>query len=52
MDIARKLGIMVFCGVPAIVGGGIVYALTGGAYEIVFIYEVILLLIFGAFVSR
>ncbi|MFZ7128566.1 MAG: hypothetical protein ACOWWM_20625 [Desulfobacterales bacterium] len=52
MDIARKLGIMIFCGVPVIVGGGIVYTLTGGAYEIVAIYEIILLLIFGAFISR
>ncbi|MGD8252048.1 MAG: hypothetical protein PVH30_09570 [Desulfobacterales bacterium] len=52
MNIARKLGIMVFCGVPAIVGGGIVYALTGGAYEMVFIYQVILLLLFGSFISR
>ena len=52
MSIARKIGIMVFCGVPAIVGGGIVYALTGGSYEVVAVYEVILLLIFGAFVSR
>ena len=32
MDIARKMGIMVFCGVPVIVGGGIVYALSGGSY--------------------
>ncbi len=52
MSIARKIGIMVFCGVPAIVGGGIAYALTGGSYEVVAVYQVILLLVFGAFVSR
>ena len=25
MDVARKLGILVFCAVPAIVGGGVVF---------------------------
>jgi hypothetical protein len=29
MDISRKLGILVFCGVPAIIGGGIVYGMAG-----------------------
>lgn len=28
MDISRKLGIMIFTGVPAIMGGGIVWAAT------------------------
>ena len=52
MDIARKLGIMVFCGVPVIVGGGIVYALSGASYFAVGVYEVLLLFLFGAFVSK
>ncbi len=41
MDITRKLGIWVFCAVPAIVGGGIVYAIFG-SYPPVFIYETLL----------
>jgi hypothetical protein len=52
MDIARKLGIMVFCGVPVIVGGGIVYALSGNSYIAVGIYEILLLILFGAFISK
>ena len=52
MDIARKIGIMVFSGVPVIVGGGIVYALSGGSYLAVGVYEVILLILFGAFISK
>ena len=51
MDVARKLGILVFCAVPAIVGGGIVYSFTESLTSI-FVYEVILLLAAGAFVSR
>jgi hypothetical protein len=51
MDIGRKLGILVFCGVPAIVGGGIVYAVFG-SYVPVFVYEVILLLAAGGFASK
>ena len=52
MDIARKMGIMVFCGVPVSVGGGIVYALSGGSYLAVGIFEMILLFLFGAFISK
>ena len=52
MDIERKMGIMVFCGVPVIVGGGIVYALSGGSYLAVGIFEMILLFLFGAFISK
>jgi hypothetical protein len=51
MDVARKLGILIFCAVPAIVGGGIVY-FTFHSLTALFIYEVILLLGAGAFVSR
>jgi hypothetical protein len=51
MDVARKLGILVFCAVPAVVGGGIVYA-AFGSLPAIFIYEVMLLLGVGAFISR
>ena len=52
MSISRKLGILVFFGVPAIIGGGITYAIFGGNYLPVFIYETILLLIAGVFFSK
>jgi zinc transporter ZupT len=51
MDVARKLGILVFCAVPAIVGGGIVYY-AFGSLTAVAIYQVILIVGAGAFVSR
>jgi hypothetical protein len=51
MEISRKLGILVFCGVPAIVGGGIVYSATH-SYPAVAVFEVILVLVAGAWVSR
>ena len=51
MDISRKLGILVFLGVPAIIGGGIVYAIFGN-YIPVFIYEMLLLFVAGGFVSK
>jgi hypothetical protein len=51
MDIARKLGILVFCAVPAIVGGGIVFAAFHSLTAVLF-YEVILLVGAGAFISK
>lgn len=51
MDISRKLGILVVFGVPAIIGGGIVYA-GYHSYVPVFIYETLLILVAGALVSR
>lgn len=51
MNISRKLGILVFCGVPAIIGGGIVYAIFG-SYTPVTIYELLLLTAAGVFLSR
>jgi zinc transporter ZupT len=51
MDVSRKLGILVFCGVPAIIGGGIVYAVFG-SYIPMWIYQIILLFFAGAFVSK
>jgi len=51
MNISRKLGVLIFCGVPAIVGGGIVYAIFE-SYVPVVIYESLLLLVAGGIVSR
>jgi hypothetical protein len=51
MDIARRMGILVFCGVPAIIGGGIVYAVFGSLAP-VFVYEILLLVLAGAIVSK
>jgi hypothetical protein len=52
MSVSRRLGTLVFFGMPAIVGGGIVYALTHGNYTAVAVYEVILYVLAGALVSR
>ncbi|MBF0118863.1 MAG: hypothetical protein HQK79_08500 [Desulfobacterales bacterium] len=52
MNMSRRLSILVFSGVPAIVGGGIVYALFNHNYSAVFIYEVILILIVIGFASK
>jgi hypothetical protein len=51
MDISRRLGILVFCGVPAIVGGGIMVAIFGSLTPM-WIYEALLLVTVGALVSR
>lgn len=51
MDISRKLGILVFCGVPAIVGGGILYHFFG-SYVPVAVYEALLLVFAGSYFSR
>ena len=51
MNLSRKLGILVFCGVPAIVGGGIVFAIFD-SYIAVLIYEIMLLFVAGGVVSR
>jgi hypothetical protein len=52
MNVSRKLGILVFFAVPGIIGGGITYHIFDGNYLPVFIYETILLLIAGAYLSR
>ena len=52
MDISRKLGIIVFFGVPAIIGGGIVWWATHGNYIAVGIYEVLLYVFAGGLISR
>ncbi|UCE55615.1 MAG: hypothetical protein JSV31_09260 [Desulfobacterales bacterium] len=51
MDVSRKLGILVFFGVPAIIGGGIVYAIFH-SYIPVFVFEILLIFVAGAFVSK
>ncbi|MEE8399207.1 MAG: hypothetical protein V3S89_09385 [Desulfobacterales bacterium] len=51
MNISRKLGILVFFGMPAIVGGGIVYAVFGG-YTAVAIFEILLVGVAGGFFSK
>ncbi|MBU1172669.1 MAG: hypothetical protein KKD44_24175 [Proteobacteria bacterium] len=43
MGIAQKIGILIFTGVPAIMGGGIIYSLTHG-FKGVIVYEVVLYL--------
>ncbi len=43
MDIPRKLGILIYTMVPAIVGGGIVYHFFG-SYTQVIIFEILLIL--------
>ena len=52
MDVSRKLGILVFFGVPAIIGGGIVYSIFGGSFVPVIVYEIMLLFIAGGYISR
>lgn len=51
MNISRRLGTLVVFAVPAIVGGGIVYAVFGN-YVAVFAYLVLLLLVAGGFASK
>ena len=51
MNISRRLGTMVVFGVPAVIGGGIVYSLFG-SYVSVFAYEIILLFVAGGLVSK
>jgi len=51
MDISRRLGTLVVCAVPAIIGGGIIYGIFGD-YVSVFIYETLLILVACALVSR
>jgi len=51
MDIPRKLGTLVVCGVPAIIGGGVIYWLFGGSYNPVIVYEATLAIFAGSLVS-
>jgi alpha-D-ribose 1-methylphosphonate 5-triphosphate diphosphatase PhnM len=49
--ISKKVGTMVLMGVPAIVGGGIMYFIFGN-YTAVIIYEVILAFTSLGFISK
>jgi hypothetical protein len=51
MDISRKLGILIFTAVPAIVGGGIVYGVFHDFFP-VFVYEAVLIALAGGIVSK
>ena len=51
MDISRKLGIMVFSAVPAIIGGGIVYHFFGSFTQVI-VYEGLLLMATLGCISR
>ena len=52
MNISRRLGTLVVFGVPAIIGGGIVYALTGQNYVSVFAYEILLIFVAIGFAGK
>jgi len=51
MDLSRKLGILVFCAVPAIIGGIITFTLTG-SYTPVCLYEILLALVALGIISK
>lgn len=51
MTVARRLGTLVVFAVPAIIGGGIVYAMFGN-YVPVAVFEGLLILLAGALVSK
>jgi hypothetical protein len=51
MDISRKIGILVFTAVPAIVGGGILFGIFH-SYIPVAVYEVMLIGLAGGLVSK
>ncbi|MCD6185049.1 MAG: hypothetical protein J7K84_04560 [Deltaproteobacteria bacterium] len=51
MNLSRKLGILVFFAVPAIIGGIITFTLSG-SYTPVFVYEIILVLVALGIISK
>lgn len=51
MNVSRKLGILIFTAVPAIIGGGIVYGIYHDFLP-VFIYEAVLIALAGGLVSK
>lgn len=44
MDIPRKIGIMIYTAVPAIIGGGIVYDLFQHSWPAVIVFEILLIM--------
>jgi hypothetical protein len=51
MDMSRKLAIMVFCMVPAIIGGGIIYGFFHN-YTPVVIWEILVAVFALGFLSK
>ena len=51
MNTSRRLGILVFFAIPAIIGGGIIYGYFG-SYVPVFVYEILLILVAGGIASK
>ena len=51
MNISRRLGILVFCAVPAIIGGVITFTVAG-SYTPVFIYEILLVFLALGIISK
>ncbi|MDX9788228.1 MAG: hypothetical protein RBT11_15720 [Desulfobacterales bacterium] len=51
MDISRRIGILIFTAVPAIVGGGIVYGIFHDFIPVV-VYEAMLYALAGGIVSK
>ena len=52
MDTPRKIAIMVFGMVPAIIGGCVTHYLTGGSYAAVAVFLTILLFFLGGLISK
>ncbi len=52
MSISRKLGTLLLFAVPGIIGGGIAYALAGGSYVAVAVFEVALVIAALGFIAR
>ncbi|MDM8514671.1 hypothetical protein QUF76_00595 [Desulfobacterales bacterium HSG16] len=52
MSISQKLGTLIVFAVPAIVGGGIVYATLGHNYMSVAVFEILLATLAGGMISR
>ncbi len=52
MSIPQKIGTLVVFGVPAIVGGGIVFATLGHSYVSVAVFEILLITLAGGLISR
>ena len=51
MDIPRKLGILIYTAVPAIVGGGIVYHFFGSFVQVIIFEMLLVLAVLGLFSS-
>lgn len=51
MDIPRKLGILIFSMVPAVIGGGIVFHFFNNFAQVI-IFEIILILLVLGLISR